>query len=52
MGQKCIDEDGAGALILRCAGLVDIEERLGECLKTPVFSGVVNAVKIAEQLPI
>ncbi len=51
VGQKCIDEDGAGALILVCAGMCDLIERLEKCLKVPVISGVVSAVKIAEQLP-
>lgn len=51
VGQKCVDEDGAGALILSCAGMCDLKERLEKCLKIPVFSGVESAVKIAEQLP-
>ena len=52
VGQKCVDEDGAGALVLTCAGMSDLKERLEERLKIPVFSGVESAVKIAEQLPI
>ena len=52
VGQKCVEEDGAGALILTCAGMCDLKERLEERLKIPVFTGVVSAVKIAEQLPI
>lgn len=52
VGQKCIDEDGAGALVLTCAGMSDLKERLEKLLKIPVFSGVESAVKIAEQLPI
>ena len=51
VGQKCVDEDGAGALILVCAGMSDLKEYLEEHLKVPVISGVVSAVKIVEQLP-
>jgi len=48
-GQKCIEEDGAGALILSCAGMSDIKERLEEKLKVPVIAGVISALKIIEQ---
>jgi len=48
VGQKCI-EDGAGALILSCAGMSDIPELLEQRLKVPVIAGVISAVKIAEQ---
>lgn len=51
VGQKCIDEDGAGALILVCAGMSDLKEYLEERLKIPVISGVVSAVKVVEQFP-
>jgi len=51
VGQQCVDEDGAGALVLTCAGMSDLKERLEDRLKVPVFSGVECAVKIAEQLP-
>jgi len=51
VGQKCIDEDGASALILVCAGMCDLKEPLEERLKVPVISGLVSAIKIAEQLP-
>ncbi|MFC2045766.1 aspartate/glutamate racemase family protein [Chloroflexota bacterium] len=49
-GQKCI-EDGAGALILACAGMSDIKEYLEQRLKIPIISGVISAVKIIEQFP-
>jgi len=49
VGQKCIEEDGAGALIFSCAGMSDIKERLEQYLKVPVIAGVISAVKIAEQ---
>jgi allantoin racemase len=51
VSRKCIDEDGAGALVLTCAGMSDLKERLEKLLKIPVFSGVESAVKIVEQLP-
>ena len=49
VGQKCIEEDGAGALIFSCAGMSDIKERLEQYLKVPVIAGVISAIKIAEQ---
>lgn len=51
IGKKCIDEDGASALVLLCAGLCDVTNYLEERLGVPVISGVISAVKIAEQLP-
>ena len=48
IGQKCI-EDGADALIFSCAGMSDIKEYLEQRLKIPVISGVISAIKIAEQ---
>ena len=51
VGKQCVDEDGADALILSCAGMSDLGERLEKFLKTPVIIGVVSALKIAEQLP-
>ena len=50
VGQKCI-EDGASALILSCAGMSDLKERLEQHLKVPVIAGVISAIRIAEQLP-
>ncbi|MFC1977814.1 aspartate/glutamate racemase family protein [Chloroflexota bacterium] len=49
VGQQCIEEDGAGALILSCAGMSDIRERLEQHLKVPVIAGVISALKITEQ---
>jgi len=49
-GKECVEEDGAGALVLSCAGMADLKERLEKQLKVPAFSGVESAVKIAEQL--
>lgn len=49
VGKKCIEEDGAGALVFSCAGMSDIKERLEQQLKVPVIAGLVSALKIAEQ---
>jgi allantoin racemase len=49
VGRKCIEEDGAGALILSCAGMSDIKENLEQHLEIFVVSGVISALKIAEQ---
>jgi len=49
VGQECIEKDGAGALILSCAGMSDLKERLEQRLKVPVIAGVISALKIAEQ---
>jgi len=49
VGRKCIEEDGACALILSCAGMSDIKEQLEQYLKVPVIAGVVSAIKIAEE---
>ena len=48
LGRKCI-ADGAGALIMSCAGMSDIKDYLEQQLKVPVIAGVISAVKIAEQ---
>jgi len=49
IGRKCVEEHGAGALLLLCAGMSGLNARLEQFLKIPVISGVVSAVKIAEQ---
>lgn len=49
VGRQCIEEDGAGALILSCAGMSDIKERLEQHLGVFVIAGVISALKIAEQ---
>ena len=49
VGRRCVDEDGAGALILSCAGMSDLKESLEQRLKVPVIAGVISAIKIAEQ---
>ena len=49
-GKECIDKDGAGALVLACAGMADLKKPLEKALGVPAFSGVESAVKIAEQI--
>jgi Asp/Glu/hydantoin racemase len=48
VGRKCIERDGADALVLACAGMSDLKDYLEGNLKAPVTSGVEFAVKIAE----
>jgi allantoin racemase len=52
VGRACVEEDGAGALVLACAGMSDLTIYLQEKLGVPVISGVISAVKIVEQLPL
>jgi allantoin racemase len=49
IGRQCVEQDGAGALILSCAGMSDLKETLERELKVPVIAGVISALKIAEQ---
>lgn len=49
-GRKAIDEDGAEALILGCAGMAGLEEKMERELGLPVIDGVAAAVKVAESL--
>jgi allantoin racemase len=49
VGLQCVQQDGAGALILSCAGMSDLKEKLEYEIKVPVISGVISALKIAEQ---
>ena len=50
MGRKAIDEDGAEVLILTCAGLAGLHNRLREILGVPVLEGISCAVRLAEIL--
>ena len=45
---KAMEEDGAEAICLGCAGMVNFTEALQEELGIPVFDGVTAAVKMAE----
>ena len=48
--RKAVEEDGAEAICLGCAGMVAFTEKLQEELGVPVFDGVTAAVKLAEAL--
>jgi len=50
MGRKAVDEDGAEVLILTCAGLAGLHNRLQERLGVPVLEGISCAVRLAEML--
>ena len=45
-----LDEDGAEAVVLGCAGMADLARRFSDELGVPVLDGVVCAVKLAESL--
>ncbi|MEZ9629729.1 aspartate/glutamate racemase family protein [Vibrio breoganii] len=45
-----INEDGAEAIVLGCAGMSDLAAELSRELEAPVIDGVVAAVKLAESL--
>jgi allantoin racemase len=48
--RRALDEDGADAIVLGCAGMAPLAERLAHTLGVPVIDGVVAAVKLAEAL--
>lgn len=48
--ERAVLEDGSGALVLGCAGLAPLCERLSTALGLPVIDGVGLAVKLAEAL--
>ncbi|MZI93368.1 aspartate/glutamate racemase family protein [Vibrio sp. CAIM 722] len=45
-----INDDGAEAIVLGCAGMADLVARLSSALNVPVIDGVAAAVKLAESL--
>lgn len=47
-GKKALEEDYAEVLVLGCAGLCELTERLTEELKVPVLDGVVCGLILAE----
>ncbi len=49
LGKRLVEEDGAGAIVLSCAGMSDLKEHLEQYLKVPVIAGVISGVKVAEQ---
>ena len=48
--RRALDEDGCEAIVLGCAGMVDMARSLCEELGVPVVDGVTAAVKIVEGL--
>jgi allantoin racemase len=49
-GRLAIDQDGAEAICLGCAGMSGLEQQLEERLGVPVIDSVAAAVKMAESL--
>jgi allantoin racemase len=49
-GRKAIEEDGAEAILLGCAGLGPLDKWMQQQLGAPVLDGVACAVKLAEGL--
>ena len=45
---RALDEDGAEAIVLGCAGMADLARALGDAFKVPVLDGVACAVALAE----
>jgi len=50
-GKQAVDEDGARALMLLCAGMTGSKAILEKRLKVPVVDGVISALKTVEQFP-
>ena len=48
--KRAVAEDGAGAIVLGCAGMVDLCEIIGPEIGVPVVDGVTAAVKFVESL--
>lgn len=48
--ERALDEDGAEAIVLGCAGMTDLARELQEIYGVPVVDGVAAAVKQAEAL--
>ncbi len=48
--RAAVDEDGAQAIVLGCAGMADLTARLTEEFGVPVIDGVAAAVKLLEGL--
>ncbi|WGF88265.1 aspartate/glutamate racemase family protein [Marinivivus vitaminiproducens] len=48
--RKAVEQDGAGAILLGCAGMADLARDLGAELGVPVIDGVAAAVKLVEAL--
>ncbi|QXO16182.1 MULTISPECIES: aspartate/glutamate racemase family protein [Vibrio] len=48
--RAAIEQDGAEAIVLGCAGMSDLANEISSELQVPVIDGVVAAVKLAESL--
>ena len=48
--RRAVEEDGAEAVLLGCAGMTDLARRLSDDTGVPVLDGVACAVKLAEAL--
>ena len=48
--QKALDDDRSEAIVLGCAGMVDLAAELSEEFRVPVIDGVSAAVKLVESL--
>jgi len=48
--KKAIEEDGAGAIILGCTGMIGMAKELQEALGIPVIDPAVASMKLAESL--
>jgi len=48
--ERALQEDGSAAIVLGCAGMADLCERLSLALSVPVIDGVSVAVKLVEAL--
>ncbi|MHC8507831.1 MAG: aspartate/glutamate racemase family protein [Rhodospirillales bacterium] len=48
--RAAVEQDGADAVVLGCAGMADLMNQFSEEFNMPVIDGVVSAVKLAEGL--
>jgi allantoin racemase len=48
--RRAVREDRADAIVLGCAGMADLADRIGKDLRIPVIDGVAVAVKFIEAL--
>ncbi len=48
--ERALAEDGSGAIVLGCAGMADLCQRLSDTLRVPVIDGVSVAIKLVEAL--
>lgn len=48
--QRALAEDGSDAIVLGCAGMVDLSHAISEEINAPVVEGVTAAVKLVEAL--